>query len=129
MSTHAYHKSSQQCLNEEKCEAFFRGLIFHDDNTKPHRAWIANEFLLKNHVEQYQNAAYSPDLSPCNFFFQKLKKQLRGIRFNDDNEMLTTLEQTIDSLMKEGFKNCFEDWFIRMHKCIDAEGQYFEKIN
>ena len=22
----------------------------------------------------------------------------------------------------------FEDWFIRMHKCIDAERQYFEKI-
>ena len=51
-----------------------------------------------------------------------MKKQLRGIRFNDDNEMLTALEQAIDSLTKE-------DWFIRMHKCIDAEGRYFEKIN
>ncbi len=43
--------------------------------------------------------------------------------------MLTALEQAVDSLTKEDFKNCFEDWFIRMHKCIDAEGQYFEKIN
>ena len=76
-----------------------------------------------------QNSAYSLDLSPCNFLFPKLKKQLRGIRFNDDNEMLTTLEQTIDSLMEEDFKSCFEDWFIRMHKCIGAEGQCFEKIN
>ena len=38
-----------------------RGLIFHDDNAKLHRAWITNEFLLENHVEQYENAAYSPD--------------------------------------------------------------------
>jgi hypothetical protein len=34
--------------------------------------------------------------------------------------MLTALEQAIDSLTKEDFKNCFEDWFIRMQKCIDA---------
>ena len=107
-----------------------RDLIFHDDNAKPHWPWITNEFLLKNHVEQYQNPAYSPDLSPYNFFlFPKLKKQLHGIRFNNSNEMLTALEQAIDNLTKEDFKNSFEDCFIRMHRCIDAEGQYFEKIN
>ena len=81
-------------------------------------------------MEQYENAAYSPDLSSCDFFlFPKVKKQLRGILFNDDNEMLTAFEQATDSLTKEDFKNYLEDWFIRMHKCIDAEGQYFEKIN
>ena len=112
-------------MSERRETRGLRGVIFHDDNAKPHRTWITNEFLLENHVEQYENAAYSPNLSPCNFFlFPKLTKQLRGIRFNDDNEMLTALEQAIDSLTKEDFKNCFEDWFIRMHKCIGAEGQY-----
>ena len=107
-----------------------RGLIFHDDNANLHRAWIINEFLLENHIEQYQNPAYSPDLSPGDFFlFLKLKTQLRGIRFNDDNEMVTAFEQAIDSLVKEDLKNCLEDWLIRMHKCIDAERQYFEKTN
>ncbi|CAF4222144.1 unnamed protein product [Rotaria sp. Silwood2] len=69
-----------------------RGLIFHDDNARPHRAWITNEFLLENHVEQYPNPPYSPDLSPCDFFLlPKLKNQLRGIWFNDDNEMCLCL--------------------------------------
>ena len=87
-----------------------RGLISHDDNAKLHRAWITNEFLLENHVEQCENPAYSPDLSSCNFFlFPKVKKQLHGIRFNDDNEMLTALEQTIDCVTKEDFKSCAED--------------------
>ena len=82
-----------------------RGLIFHDDNAKAHRAWITNEFFLGNYVEQYENAAYSPDFSPYDFFwFPKLKKQLRGIQFNDDNEMLTAFEQAIDSLTKEDFR-------------------------
>ena len=64
--------------------------------------------MLENHVEQYQNPAYSLDLSPSDFFlFAKPKKQLRSIRFNDDNEMVTALEQAIDSLKKEGFKKLF----------------------
>ena len=43
-----------------------RGLIFHDDNAKTHQAWITNEFLLENHVEQYQNPGYSPlETSSC----------------------------------------------------------------
>ena len=80
-------------------------LIFHDDNAKPDWAWITNEFLLENHVEQYESAAYSSDLSPYDFFlFPKPKKQLHGIWFNDDNEMVTALEQVIDSLTKEDFR-------------------------
>ena len=61
--------------------------------------------------------------------FPKLKRQFRGIQFNDDNEMVTALEQAIDSLTKEDFQNCFDGLFIRMHKYVDAEEQYFEKIN
>ena len=57
-----------------------RGFIFHNDNAKLHRNWITNEFLLENHAEQYENSAYSPYLSPCDFLFAKLKKQLHGIR-------------------------------------------------
>ena len=82
-----------------------RGLIFHDDNAKAHWACITNEFLLENHVEQYQNAAYSPGWSPCEFFlFPKLKKQLRGIRLNDDNETVTAFEEAVDSLTREDFR-------------------------
>jgi [histone H3]-lysine36 N-dimethyltransferase SETMAR len=78
----------------EKTE--LRGLILHDENARPHRAWITNEFLAKNRVESYQNPPYSPDLSPCDFFlFGRLKSQLRGIRFNDDNEMLRALDSAI----------------------------------
>ena len=58
--------SSQSCLNEEKARDL-RGLIFHDDNAKPHRAWINNKFLLENHVEQYENVAYSPDMKSLRF--------------------------------------------------------------
>ena len=48
-------------VSERRETRGLRGLIFHDDNAKPHRACVTNEFLLENHVEQYENAAYSPD--------------------------------------------------------------------
>ena len=92
-------------VSERREARGLRGLIFHDDNAKLHRACTTNEFLLKNHVQQYQNPPYSPELSHCDFFlFAKVKKQLHGIRFNDDNEVLTSFEQAIDSLTKEDFR-------------------------
>ena len=47
---------------------------------------------------QYLNFGYY-DISL--FLFSKVKKQSRGIRFNDDNEIFTALEQAIDTLKKE----------------------------
>ena len=70
-----------------------------------------------------ESHAVSWDLSPCDLFlFPKLKKQLRGIQFGDDNAMLNVLEEAIESLTKDDFKNCFDDWFCRMHKFIEAKG-------
>ena len=117
-------------VSERRLKTGIRGLILHDDNARPHRAWITNEFLFENHVESYPNPPYSPDLSPCDFFlFPKLKSQLRGIRFQDDNAMLDALDEAIGSLTLDDFHECFADWFNRMNKCIVAQGQYFEKIN
>ena len=69
-------------------------------------------------------------MSPCDFFvFPNLKSQLRGVRFRNDNEMLNALDQAIDSLTENDFKNCLADWFNRMEECFDVQGWYFEKIN
>ena len=71
----------------------------------------------------------SRDPSQCDLFlFPKLKK-LCGIQFGDDNAILNPLEEAIESLTKDDLKNCFDDWFCRMHKCIEAKGGYFEKIH
>ena len=95
-----------------------------------HRAWMTTEYLTENKVESCQNRPYSVDLSPCDFFlFQKLKNQLQGIQFNNDEEMLEALDHALKCLIKEDFENCFDDWFSRMQKCIDVDGEYFDKTN
>ena len=102
-------------MSERRETRSLRGLIFHDDNAKAHRAWIANEFFLENYVEQYENVAHLLQIEVLATSCFRNVKQLGGIRFNGDNEMLTAFEQAFDTLKKEDFKNCFEDWFIRMH--------------
>jgi [histone H3]-lysine36 N-dimethyltransferase SETMAR len=110
-------------VSQRRDKTGLRGLILRDDNARPHRAWTTNEFLAQNRVESYRNPPYSPHLSPCDFFlFGRLKSQLRGIRFNDDNDMLMALASTIGGLTKAGFQSCFSDWFSRMYKRIDAGG-------
>ena len=43
--------------------------------------------------------------------------------------MLEALDHAIGCLTKKDFQNCFDDWFSRMQKCIDVDGEYFEEIN
>ena len=105
-------------------------LILHDDNARPHRAWMMTKYLTGNRVDSYQNPPYSPDLSLCDFLlFRKLKNQLLGIHFNIDEEVLKVLDYAIRCLTKEDFQNCFIDWFCRKQKCVAVGEEYFAKIH
>ena len=97
MTTHAYHTFSQPCLNKEAFEVSFFTMII--------QSRIGLGLSTGKSCQTVSNPVYSPDLNPFNFFlFPKVKKQLRSIQFNDDNEMLTALEQVIDNLTKEDFR-------------------------
>jgi len=87
------------------------------------------EYLETQRVKLMGHPAYSPDLSPCDFWlFPKIKEQLRGKDFQDANELHGALEEQMSSLQKEDFYQCYEQWFERMNKCIRVEGHYFEKL-
>ena len=109
-------------------KAGFRELILHDDNVRLHWAWMTTEYLVKNKVKSYRNSPYSSDLSLCDLLlFQKLKNQLRGIQFNDDEETLEVLNRACGCLTEGNFQNRFDSRFSRMQKCVDVGREYFEK--
>ena len=67
---------------------------------------------------------YSLDLSPNDFFlFPNIKNKMRDERFGSP-ETFCTLISEVTALE---WKKCFENWFERMQKCIDLNGEYFEK--
>ncbi len=70
---------------------------------------------------------YSPDLSPCDFWaFPVLKAKIRGHRFNNLDDVKTTVRRTLRSIPVSEFQDCFDKLLTRYKKCISADGHYFE---
>ncbi len=60
-----------------------RNFILLQDNARPHTSEETMDYLHKVGQDLWQHPAYSPDLSPCDFFaFPQLKAHIRGHRFN-----------------------------------------------
>ena len=66
-------------------------------------------------------------MAPAEFFlFPKLKLSLRGTRFQSVENIKKNFRQKLNSIPKNSFKKCFDDWIICWHKCIISLGAYFE---
>ena len=103
--------------------------LIHHDNASAHKATQTMEYLEAQRVKLMGHPAYSPDLSPCDFWlFPKIKEQLRGKSFQDINELHAAVQEQMDGLRKEDFYQCYEQWFERMNKCISVQGHYCEQI-
>ncbi|UYV70799.1 hypothetical protein LAZ67_8000672 [Cordylochernes scorpioides] len=72
----------------------------------------------------------NPDLTPCDFFlFGKLKKKLKGRKFQSIEEIKVESKKAMKAIPKTDYQRCFADWKKRWLKCIAAIGDYFEGEN
>ncbi|CAF3671117.1 unnamed protein product [Rotaria socialis] len=73
------------------------GLLIHHDNAPTRRTALTMEYLDTKYVKLIGHSAYSPDLSPCDFWlFPKIKEQFRGKNFQDINELDDAVRTQID---------------------------------
>lgn len=101
--------------------------ILHHDNAPAHTSLLVAEYLNKNSVLVLPQPPYSPDLAPCDFFlFPRLKKNLKGKRFDTIEEIQENSQKELQSISKFEFEKCFQQWEKRWHKCFAADGKYFE---
>ena len=71
--------------------------------------------------------AYSPDLSPCDFFlFPRLKKMLSGNKYTSRSSLGSALYQCLQQIPKEDYLSAF--WVKRLQKCVSVKGEYFEGL-
>lgn len=72
--------------------------------------------------------AYSLVLALCVFWlFPKLKRPLRGRRFESIQKIKAESKKTLIALPEEENLACFMDFKKRLHKCILMGGDYFEE--
>jgi len=94
---------------------------------RPHTSKPVQRFLAKYSVAQLQQPPYSPDLSLCDFFlFARLKKVLKGHRFEATEDIKRNSMKKLLDIPKEEFAKCSQQWQKRWAKCVAAEGYYVE---
>ena len=78
--------------------------------------------------ELIPHPAYSPDLAPSYFFlFPNLKKDIRGLHFQSDEEVVTAVEEWVNGKDPDFFSSGLMTLEHCCSKCITLEGNYIEK--
>ncbi|GBP80179.1 Mariner Mos1 transposase [Eumeta japonica] len=105
-----------------------RGVLFLQDNASVHTARVSRQALKDTGFSEIDHPPYSPDLAPSDYFlFSNLKKELRGRRFVDDNQMKMAVESHFHCKEMEYFLGGLKALYTRCEKCISLEGDYIEK--
>ena len=82
----------------------------------------------RNGYELIPRPAYSPDLAPSDFFlFPNLEKDIRGLHFRSDEEVVTAVEEWVNGKDPDFFCSWLMALEHRWSKCITLEGNYIEK--
>lgn len=102
--------------------------FLHHDNAPAHTAQNTVQFLEESGIKLTGAPAYSPDLAPCDFWlFPKIKQPLRGKLFATRQELIDAVNQQLSQLSLDDFRQCFDDWLLRLRKCIQIGGDYVER--
>lgn len=127
-----YYASLMKKLREElknKRRGKLRaGVLFHHDNAPAHRSDVAGAAIRSAGFQLIQHPPYSPDLAPSDFhLFAHLKKHLRGIKFECDDEVMYAVEAFFESQDQAFFSKGINQLAKRYSKCISLKGDYVEK--
>ena len=71
---------------------------------------------------------HSPILVPNDYFLLPfIKNKMRNQRFNSSEVAVEGHKCHLSEMQLSEWNKCFENWFIRMQKCISAGGEHFKK--
>ncbi|GFV08612.1 uncharacterized protein TNCV_4855921 [Trichonephila clavipes] len=94
------------------------------------KPFSVNRFLDSKNIPVAPQPLYSPDLSPCDFyFFPKLKNHLKGHNCRTLENIQTVVTDQLKAIPISEFHQCYEEWKKRLQRCVASEGSYFEGDN
>jgi hypothetical protein len=66
-------------------------------------------------------------MAPCDFWlFSKLKRPLKGTRFQTTEDIMAATTAELNSIAKEALSACFQQCRQRWEKCVESQENYFE---
>ena len=107
----SYHESYQPVILE--------------DNARVHNSYATQEFIEERGWELLNHPAYSPDLNPLDYdVFNKLKRPLKGKRFNSAGELQNATIDSINQLNNNDSLIGTSNLVGRWQQVVDRNGQY-----
>ena len=98
------------------------------DNAPAHKSATVQEYLKESGLDVLDHPPYSPDLSPCDFWFPRLKEMLAGHSFESRCGIGSAVYQCLQHIPKEDYQAAFQKWVDRCKMCVEADGAYFKGL-
>ena len=115
-------------IHEKRRGKLSKGVLLQQDNARVHPCKVAMDAVERNGYELIPHPAYSPDLAPSNFFlFPNLKKDICGLHFRSDEEVVMAVEEWVNGKDLDFFSSGLMALEHHWSKCITLEGNYIEK--
>ena len=105
-----------------------RGVLLLHDNAPVHTAAVAKAAVKECGFEEIEHPPYSPDLALHDYYlFSKLKKDLRGKKFDGDEEVKTAVMEHFTDKEPEYILKGIELLAHRRENYVEIKGDYIGK--
>jgi transposase len=102
--------------------------MVHLDNARPHNSRKRNEALRAIKARRIPAPAYSPDLSPSDFFlFEMLQERLSGSSYSSPDDLISAIGEVIASILQDELVRVYENLVKRLRWVIAYRGEYYHK--
>ena len=100
--------------------------VYQDDNARPHRARVVNDFLQQSGVNQMEWPACSPDLNPIENLWDELDRKVRSNHPppRDAQHLYQMLQAEWQALPQRIFTNLVNSMRTRCVECQNSHGGY-----
>ena len=116
-----------KAIQENHRRNLAKGVLLMQDNASPHSSERTQAALRDLQFETLPHPPYSPDLSPCDYWlFGPMKKYLKGRRFENLQQLSSSVSQWVRSTPETFFRAGIEKLPERWEKCIRLLGDFVE---
>ena len=100
--------------------------VYVDDNARPHRARIVQDYMADETIERMEWPAKSPDLNPIENVWGTMKQRLsrRLLPEHSMDDLRNMLLEEWDNISTRMIRMCIASMPRRIQACIDANGGY-----
>ena len=115
-------------IREKRRGKLSKGILLQQDNARVQTCKVAMDAVERNGYELIPHPASLPDLAPSDcFLFPNLKKDIRGLHFRSDEEVVSAVEEWVNGKDPDFFSSGLMALEHRWSKCITLVGNYIEK--